>query len=209
MRYVKMFSCAAALGLLAFGASNVQASDGVLQRVTINMTLTSQSTGTTNGNVEKFTVKNTKFNTDDIMAALNEYYTNAFPPGAQLFLADGTNFAVYSGPPNKGGTLLQVIDTSIMSYSISESVVVKGNNNLSVHSYNGTAYYIVSIHLDNQHGTAIDVSGYDTESFNGNSTSGKYSRNENAQLSGSGVADGGPVVAKGNLHAQFNGTATP
>jgi hypothetical protein len=37
-----MFSCAAALGLLAFGASNVQASDGVLQRVTINMTLTSQ-----------------------------------------------------------------------------------------------------------------------------------------------------------------------
>jgi hypothetical protein len=151
---------------------------------------------------------NTKFNTDDVMAALGEHY-GTFPPGAQLFLADGTNFAVYSGPPNKGGTLLQIVDASIMSYSISDSVVAKGNNNLSVHNYSGVAYYIVTIHLDNQNGTVIDASGYDTENFNGNSTSGKYSRSENAQLAGSGTANGGPVVAKGSFKAQFNGDATP
>jgi len=210
MRYSKMFSCAAALGLLAFGASNVQASSGVLQRVTINLTLTSQGTGTTNGNVQKFVTKNTKVTTADLIDLLDQHYSTTFPPGAQLFLEDGTNFVIYSGPPNKGGAVLQVIEPSVLSYTISDSVVAKGNNNLSVHNYNGTVYYIVTIHYDNGNGTVLDVSGYDTENFNGNSTTGKYSRNENAQVSGSGSSpDLGPVVAKGNFSAQFNGTATP
>src|SRR5436189_6288412 len=119
MKYVNMFSCAAALGLLAFGASNVQASTGVLQRVTINLTLTSQGTGTTNGNVEKFVTKSTKVNTADLIQLLNNHYGTNFPPGAQLFLVDSTSFVIYSGPPNKGGAPLQEIDPSILSYSIS------------------------------------------------------------------------------------------
>jgi len=210
MKNTIMFSCAAALGLLAFGASNVQASSGVLQKVTINLTLTSQGTGTTNGNVEKFTTKATKVTTSDLIQLLNAHYGTNFPPGAQLFLEDGTNFVIYSGPPNKGGAPLQVIDPALLSYSISDSFVAKGNNNLSVHSYNGTVYYIVTIHYDDGAGTVLDVSGYDTENFNGNSTTGKYSRNENAQVSGSGTHETlGPVVAKGTFGAQFSGTATP
>jgi hypothetical protein len=179
--------------------------------VNINVTLTSQSTGTTNGNVEKFTTKNTKVTTSDLIDLLDAHYATTFPPGAQLFLEDGTNFVIYSGPPNKGGAVLQVIDPAIMSYSISDSFVAKGNNNLSVHSYNGVVYYIVTIHYDNGAGTVLDLSGFDTENFNGNSTTGKYSRNENAQVSGSGTDPdlGGPVVAKGTFSAQFNGTATP
>jgi len=210
MKNTIMFSCAAALGLLTFGASNAQASSGVLQRVNINVTLTSQSTGTTNGNVEKFTTKNTKVTTSDLIDLLDAHYSTTFPPGAQLFLEDGTNFVIYSGPPNKGGAVLQVIDPSVLSYSISDSFVAKGNNNLSVHSYNGTVYYIVTIHYDNGSGTVLDFSGYDTENFSGNSTTGKYSRSENAQISGSGTHETlGPIVGKGTFNAQFNGTATP
>jgi hypothetical protein len=207
MKTTKMFSCAAALGLLAFGASNVQAAP-ILQKVSVQITLQSQGQASTNsnGNVQKLNVDTTKVTTKELIQLLDDIYSKNFPTTAILYLQDNSQFVIYSSNPNSGGTVLQVIGTDVMSYTESTVAAYKESDNLGSNAYNGTQYYTVTIHYDNGSGSVLDLTGYATKTYSGNDGTGQYSRNIKANVSGTGSSsDQGSVVANGTFNASGSG----
>jgi hypothetical protein len=200
MKKTSSLTLIAALALFAFSATTSQA----LEKLIFDIKLTGQTQG--NGTPEKANLVKTKVATSDVLTLLADHYGTTFPSGAVLVLVDTNQFVVYSSDPNKGGSVVQIVDKDVLSYDESPGVynqTIDGAKN----TVKGTKYSIVTLHY-NDGTTVLEVSGYATQTYNSDSDTAKYSRSIKANVSGTAVsAADGVTVVTGSVSAKGSGTS--
>jgi hypothetical protein len=200
MKKTSSLTLIAALALFAFSATTSQA----LEKLIFDIKLTGQSQAPSNG--EKMTLNKTKVSTSDVLSLLAAHYATTFPSGAVLVLVDTNQFVVYTSDPNKGGSVVQIVDKDVLSYDESPGVYNQFIN-VANNATKGTKYSIITIHF-NDGNTVLDVSGYGTQTYNSDSDTAKYSRSIKANVSGTALnATDGRIVLTGSVSAKGSGTS--
>lgn len=204
MKYTKMLAGVAALGLLVFNATVTQAAQKLVFDVKLN--IQSQGIASTNGSSQKFNVDKTKGTTQDLLGLLAEHYDTTYPAAAELVLVDNGTFVVYSSDPNKGGSVLTIVEASVLKYS--ESVAVyQEKSNSSNGSYNGTRNFVMTLEFHDGVNN-MTLSGYATDTYSGNDQSGNYKRSIRATVAGTGTDSQGALVVNGSATAKGDGSSS-
>jgi hypothetical protein len=151
MKKTKLLTVIVALGLLAFGASNVLAQP---QTVNIRVTLQRQGPSTTHGSVTTDTIIKRSIDTKDLLDLLATATTNTFPKGVTLVLADENIWQVRKG-------------TNILADVSSFFTFVKGDiidaGTFDQPKENFTDIYVPTLTFNDGHGNTFTFSGLATE----------------------------------------------
>jgi hypothetical protein len=206
MKSRKLLTITAFIGLLALGASHIQAQEDVVQKINIKVTARQTVDEGWNGNVYTWSIDSMKINTKTILSLLGTATANDFTGASLVSVNFGDSIQV-----RKGSDVLADVSSFFTEDSSYDVYKEKYNYSTGQDKYNG--YWTQTIGFNDGAGHRFNLTGLVKESYSASAANSSYVRkiSDSQTLnngSGTGMWEGNFIVTSGNISVKGNGTDT-
>jgi len=207
MKKTRQLAVIAALGMLAFATSSVQAA---LITVTIKGTATIQNAATTNNGVVTYTSTKVSVGTQDILETLGTIEGVVVPDGSTLVFDTEEPITNKWTIRNKDGTVIKDV-SGRFAFNESSDVVTTGKFTPATGADKTTHTFVATFRFIPGNGNNFDIIGLATSQYSQSAAkNNEYKVSESVKLSGSGQGQvgGADAVVTGTVTGKGSQTVT-